>query len=964
MVDSSCNNKSDDINFWLQQYSSQVDDLDLPTDFARQAKNVYCKGHIDFVIDKALTKKLNVIVKATQSNLYSVIYSTFIAYLSKLAQKQDLVVGAYNYQENVFNGVEASSESLSFLPIRTHLKQDQSFEDILTQVHRSFLASAKCAGITIDSLIAAIEDSGNDSLFPAISAAFNFYESSSAGALDGQILSSSLDSKKAVQPFDLLLDVENQGKALKCRLLFNSELFLEQTMDNRIEAFIQFLSSIGKDSAKSIKDINIVSNTEDSFLTKWNDRSRNIDTLKPVTDNFSLIAKKHPDRIAIECNNNRLSYKEAQIRIQSITQTLLQEGAKAGDLIAVYLNRDMDLPLTMLAVMQAGCAYVPLDPSQPENRLVDILGEAKVDYIVTKQALPKHFDGLVGQCVDISMLAMLDSLVETKLKKTQVSLTDTAYVIYTSGSTGKPKGVSIPHLGLSNILRSFQNEPGFSDEDKLLAVSTAAFDIAALELFLPLVTGATLCIADENTAQDPQKLNALLQIHEITVLQCVPTTWRLLLSYGDRLPNNLRGWCGGEALPSDLAAMAVKSVKEFWNVYGPTETTIWSTIHKVSVTDDSSLKKPVSIGYPIDNTKVYILDEYKQRLPMGIAGTLWIGGAGVADEYYQRPDLTAERFQPNPFDLSKNNNVIYDTGDVARITTEGLLEYVGRKDFQVKVRGFRIELGDIETKLAAIDGIDNAVVSACGDSPDTQRLVAYYTLTDSGKNLNVSDLRDELFDQLPDYMVPSHYIFLEQFPLNVNGKVDRKALPSPDNHRPDLSVEFIEAKSLTEKQLAAIWSEQLSLDRVGIDDNFFELGGTSLLAMQSMTALKQKHNIDLSIVKIFEFQTIRGIAEYVDGGGVINKEHIELAKTTTPTSINEPIAVIGMACRFPDAKNIDEYWQNLLDSKHSIKRFTAEEMGEEYAHLLNQKHYVPARGKKQKLLIHNNAFYYRKRYMH
>jgi len=527
MVNSPYNDKSDDINFWLQEYSSQVDDLDLPTDFARQADNAYCNGYIDFVIDKLLTKKLHELVKATNSNLYSVIYSSFIAYLSRVAQKQDLVVGAYNYQENLLNGVEASSESLSYLPIRTHLNQDQAFIDLLSQVHSSFLASAKHAGMTLDSLINAIEDSSKNSFFPSISAAFNFYDTSSSGGVDDPILFSSLGATKLVQPFDLLLDVEDQGKVLKCRLLFNSEFFLKQTIKNRIEAFIQFLSCVGKDSEKSIRNINIVSNTENLFLTKWNDRSRNIDTLKPVTEGFDAAVKSYPDRIAIEYKKQKVTYRDAVIRARQIANRLRDQGARHGDLVAIYLNRDVDLPLTMLAVMQLGCAYVPLDPYQPESRLVDILEEAQVDYIVTKQSLPKHIDNLPGQCVDISKL---DSRSKVSLIHTKVSLSDTAYVIYTSGSTGKPKGVSISHLGLSNLVRSFQKKPGFTADDKLLSLATVAFDMSVIEWFLPLMTGATLCIAPEKTGQNPQVLSQLINQHEVTFMQLVPTTWRLLLS--------------------------------------------------------------------------------------------------------------------------------------------------------------------------------------------------------------------------------------------------------------------------------------------------------------------------------------------------------------------------------------------------------------------------------------------------
>ena len=500
-------------------------------------------------------------------------------------------------------------------------------------------------------------------------------------------------------------------------------------------------------------------------------------------------------------------------------------------MVGVCLQRSTNLLVALLAILKAGAAYVPLDPSYPKDRLAFMLQDAHAALVLTdpssEGALPN--DGarrwLLNDSLPSDPARVLSAATPQSL----------AYVIYTSGSTGRPKGVAVTSRSVVNLLASLQKRTGFSPSDVLLAVTSLSFDIAGLELFMPLLTGATVVVADRDATLDGQALRQLIATLGVTFMQATPSTWRLLLDAG--LPEHaaLHALCGGEALPLPLAARLRNATRAAWNVYGPTETTIWSAAWCIP-----ELPSAIAIGTPLDNQQLYILDDRMQAVPVGVRGELFIGGDGLARGYLRRPDLTAERFLPSPFAYGAR---LYRTGDVARWLPDGTVEFLRRVDHQVKVRGFRIELGEVEVALLALPAIAESVVVVHQDPDGVATLVAYVTRKPDAPDL--PDLRAVLQRQLPAYMVPSLFIVLDKLPLTPNGKVDRKALPAPD-HAAAVTADFVPPRNPIEGLIAGIWTELLKLPRVGAYDDFFALGGHSLLAVQVVARLRKLLSVELS----------------------------------------------------------------------------------------------------------------------
>lgn len=438
-----------------------------------------------------------------------------------------------------------------------------------------------------------------------------------------------------------------------------------------------------------------------------------------------------------------------------------------------------------------------------------------------------------------------------------VSSENLAYLIYTSGSTGRPKGVQITHRAVVNFLNSMRQQPGLSDGDILLSVTTLSFDIAGLELFLPLTVGARVVVVGREVAGDGMYLSAQLAGSGATAMQATPATWRLLLEAGWKGNRQLKILCGGEAFPRELANQLVERSSRLWNMYGPTETTIWSAIYPVKVGDG-----PVSIGRPIANTQVYLLDKRLNPVPIGVVGELYIGGDSLARGYFNRPVLTAKKFVPHPFSTGPGAR-LYNTGDLARYLPDGNIEFLGRIDHQVKIRGFRIELAEIEVTLGQHTAVQETVVLAREDTPGDKRLVAYVVLNQEPVT-TTSELRHFLKEKLPDYMVPSAFVMLDALPLTPNGKIDRRALPAPEGLRPELEVAYVMPQTRLERHIATVWQNVLQVEKVGGHDNFFELGGHSLLMAKIHSRLQEEgFGSGLSMVELFQYPTVHSLARYL-----------------------------------------------------------------------------------------------------
>lgn len=577
--------------------------------------------------------------------------------------------------------------------------------------------------------------------------------------------------------------------------------------------------------------------------------SRDATLVLPVHELISLSAAKTPDKVAISCGEVSLTYAELEARTNQLARHLRAIGVKRGGLVGICVERSVDMMVALLGTLKVGGTYIPIDPAYPSDRISYMLDDSGVCHVLTQAALR---DGIAR---DNLVLLALDEDWPTIGQQSghrfpsDVTGDDSAYIIYTSGSTGRPKGVDIPHRALSNFLGSMRDNPGLGPHDRLLAVTTLSFDIAGLELYLPLVVGAQVVIASRQLAADGRQLADTIASEAISVMQATPATWRLLLDSGWQGSACMRILCGGETLSRELAERLLPLCAELWNLYGPTETTIWSTLQRVS-----GGTGPVGIGQLIANTTVEILDQDLRPVPHGETGELFIGGSGLATGYFHRPELTAERFIAHPL-RPHGGERLYRTGDLARLQADGSLEHLGRVDFQVKVRGFRIELGEIEAALDAMPGVRQSVVLAREDVPGEKRIVAYVLPAGSSKPSG-RDMRAALAQSLPDYMLPGLYVTLDAFPLMPNGKIDRKSLPSPQPQRPELANGYVAPRNADEHKLAAIWGDVLRLDQVGVNDNFFELGGDSLKVAQIATRIRDEFGLDVALRLLFEQPTV------------------------------------------------------------------------------------------------------------
>ena len=705
------------------------------------------------------------------------------------------------------------------------------------------------------------------------------------------LTSSPLEISSGAARFDLTLAMEETAAGLRGAIEYNSDLFDSAAVERFSAHFQTLCASIVAEPARRISRLSFLRETERNRLISDWDRSDpyEVDCFHRL---FEARAQRMPHAPAIQTipadapleeirdhEGETLTYRALNERANRLAHLLRARGVSRETPVGLLVERSPAMVVALLAVLKAGGAYVPLDPGFPRERLTFMIKDSGAALLLTRADLA--VDPL---SVEIPTLYLEDEL-ETGFSAENPAWSDKtdrgdelAYTIYTSGSTGRPKGVQITHRSLTNLLSAMAEITGLTERDLFLAVTTISFDIAGLELYLPLILGARLVLADAGSAADPSRLVALLDRFHITAMQATPASWRLLLASGWRPEPRLKMLCGGEALSSDLARRLLAGGNTLWNLYGPTETTIWSTTARLDARiPTSGPEAALAIGRPIRRTAVYLFDEYSRELPVGVAGELLLGGAGLARGYRGRPGLTAARFTPNPFPI-KPGERLYRTGDRARFRAGedgsiATIEFLGRLDHQLKLRGFRIEPGEIETVLERHPRVRGSVVvirddRSGGSLSSDARLVAYVlTNEEEARTGNLElELRKLLKQALPAYMVPSLLIPLAAFPLTPNGKLDRAALPAPSGLRPELENNWTPPESETEHKIASIWREALKIERVGIHDSFFDLGGHSLLLIQVHARLKAVLGRDVSMVELFQYPTVHGLAAHLEHG--------------------------------------------------------------------------------------------------
>jgi amino acid adenylation domain-containing protein len=578
---------------------------------------------------------------------------------------------------------------------------------------------------------------------------------------------------------------------------------------------------------------------------------------------FAAQARQRPEAAAVISGARRYTYRELDRRSTELAQYLLAAGAGPNRAVAVCMERSVDLPVALLAVLKSGSYYVPLDPHNPSERLRGILEECAPVAIVSDTAIRETLSGFRG-LGDLPLLTVDEPAPSTgtlPALASDIQMRDLAYTIYTSGTTGKPKGVRITHGALLNLICSIWQRPGVSLSDKTLAVAPISFDIATMDMFLPICSGGTLVIASREEAVDPFALADLIQQNDITVLQATPATWRMMLTSGWTGKRDLKMISGGEALPRELANELLRLGGELWNCYGPTETTIYSGVIQLKLEEGI-----VPVGPPIANTSFYVMDSQGFPVPPGVPGELYIGGRGVSPGYVSRPELTSQRFVPERFGKVQDGYV-FCTGDLVRLVKGNEFEFFGRLDHQVKLRGFRIELGEIESVLRTHPSISDAVVILREDIPGEPRLAAYVLCPGSGANS--AELRSHAAKSLPEYMLPSVIVKLEQYPLSASGKINRRALPIPESIQTEISAEKPESTGASgelESKLLKIFRDVLRNDTIGVTDSFFKYGGYSLLTVKLFSRIDREMHVRLPISLLFDAPTVRMLARVIAKG--------------------------------------------------------------------------------------------------
>ena len=848
--------------YWLGRYAgSALPVLDLPTDRSRPALRTFASRRIDHRIDAALMGEVRKLGGRFGASGFAVLFSAFAAALNRISGQEDIVIGVPAAGQSASGLHRMVGHCVNLLPVRTFVDGAQPFGKYLEATSVELLDAFDHQTLTYGSLLQKLPLRRDPSRLPLVSVMFNVDQAVASESTAYPELSVQLAAvPRHFENFELFVNAAPVDGGLRLECQYNTDLFDGETIARWLGVFESLLRAAVADAGAPISTLGVLSDAERQRLATLQPAPTPYPADDLMHSSFVRHAQLAPDRVALLHAATRVRYDELERRSNQLAHVLRARGVGRGARVGLCLSRGIDMIVAVLGTLKAGAAYVPLDPGFPAARLAYYAEDAALELLLTESTLavaPRQWRADAAQRVleldrEPALAAAPTTALDPSAHDAQPG--DAAYVIYTSGSTGKPKGVCVPHRAVVNFLRSMARAPGIVPEDVLAAVTTLSFDIAVLELLLPLSTGAQVVIVPRETAMDGNLLRQLLGETRATMMQATPAMWRLLLDTDWKGGAGFKALIGGEGLPPDLARELLGRVGELWNMYGPTETTVWSTLWRV---DPAHLaRNGVSIGTPIANTSVWILDANLQPCPVGVPGEICIGGDGVTLGYLDRPELTADRFRPDPF--RGDGGRLYRTGDRGRWRNDGLLEHLGRLDFQVKVRGYRIELGEIEAACAERPDVGQSVVIAREDQPGDVRLVAY--LKTRGTGLDEPALREHLRRKLPDYMIPQHVVVLDALPLLPNGKVDRKSLPKPDTASLPAGAERVAPRNELEAQVLAAMERVLNLPGLGVTDDFFSLGGHSLLAARLTARLNQDLELNLPLRTLFESPTAAALA--------------------------------------------------------------------------------------------------------
>jgi len=838
-----------DTHWWVRQYDRGVPILELPADRPRKALRGFASRREDLVIDASLANAVRKLGGRQGTSLFVTLFSAFGALMARLSGQDEVVVGVPAAGQAAEGQHTLVGHCVQLLPIRVEADMGQSFSNLLAATRTQVLDAYEHQGCTFGQLLKKLQIQRDPSRLPLVSVLFNLDQAISSQDLSQGGLTVDLRSNpRHFENFELFLNASQHGEDIVLECQYNTELFDSATVHRWLLLYREALERVVADAVLPVAQVMAPTMADLTLLKQFNQtelayaRDVRVDTL------IARQAAATPDATAVVAASRRLSYRELDQRANALAHALQTRGVKSGDLVGLYCGRNEHMLVGLVGILKSGAGYVPMDPSFPSDRLQYMSDDAQARHIVTDRSVGGEWRFQAAEPLYV------DELGASEQPAPAVGTAqDIAYVIYTSGSTGRPKGVLVPHRTVVNLLTSIAREPGMNASNVVLSVTTLSFDIAVSEVIAPLTVGAAVVVADRAQATDGDRLRELIERERVNFIDATPSTWRLLLAAGWQGGAHLKVICTGEPLPADLGRELLPRVGELWNGYGPTETTVWSSFYRLQ-----DVAGVVPIGHPVANTQIHVVDEQGRQLPVGVVGELFIGGDGVTLGYLGRPDLTDERFLPDPF---RPGHSWYKTGDLGRWRVDGVLECLGRSDHQVKVRGYRIELGEIEASLGHHPDVDRVVAITREDDPGDVRLVVY--AVSRGAKLDSTALRDFLRRSLPEYMIPAHVVQLDAIPLLPNGKIDRKALPRPERELA-ASADRLAPRTPLETQVLAAMEAVLNLPGIGIRDDFFMLGGHSLLAAKLTARLNKELGLVLPLRTVFETPTAEGLARAVE----------------------------------------------------------------------------------------------------
>lgn len=847
------------LSYWKNQLAGAPDLLELPLDKPRPAVQTFRGGARSTVLPAELGRNLKTLSRKEGVTLFMLLLGAFKVLLSRYSRQHDIVVGS-----PIAGRTQIETEGLigffiNTLILRTDLSGNPTFRQLLQKIRKVTLDAYAHQDMPLEKLVMELKPERSSSYAPLFQVMFVLQNAPAHPPELANISASHLDVGTETAKFDLILSITDTPQGLQTGFEYNADLFEDSTIGRMLEHLRTLLEAIALSPEQRISDLPLLPTSERRLLLEqWNEARSDYPQNKTIHQLFTEQASRTPDAVAVVDGQSQITYGELEQRANQLAHHLLSFGVLPDKGIGLYLDRSIDCIAALLAILKAGGAYVPLDRSYPRERLAFMIQDADLQIIITRGDLRQQLPEFQGQTVCLDECRSHIEALPWTPPEDAAQAENLAYIIYTSGSTGKPKGTCIPHRAVARLVLNTNYAP-LNSTDVLAQISNVSFDAATWEIWGALLNGGKLVIFSKDTFLSPTVFGEQIRAHGITGMFLTSALFNQMARENPGSLNNLRHLIfGGEvADPKSVQEVLRKApATRLLNAYGPTETTTFALCHEIE-SCDGHLSVP--IGKPISNTEVYVLDEHRQPVPIGVTGELYIGGDGLARGYLNRPELTSERFVPHPF-KSDPDARLYKTGDLVRFLPSGDIDFVSRIDFQVKIRGFRVELGEIESVLTQHAGVKQCIVVAREDGPTRNKRLVAYCVINSEKLPAVSALREYLLDKLPDYMIPAFFVRLEQLPLTPNGKVNRAALPPPETGASE-KTEKLQSRNATEEQLTRIWENVLGVSPVGIRDNFFELGGHSLLAVQLIAQIQKTFGKKLSVSTIFQYRTVEQLSQ-------------------------------------------------------------------------------------------------------